>query len=230
MTTTRDQPQIDQAVILFGKFPRAGHVKTRLAATIGSATATEFYRRCLQSAFGEVMAYSQLTPNKAFFCFDNSDDAGLVRSITPEGIELLAQTDGLLPVRIEQAFNEVFNRGYQKVIICATDVPTLNSELFGQAMQGLITHDTVLGRDSDDGYYVLGAKQFEPLLFDVQYGSAVGMYQLTKDRATHLDLSLLELPQQNDVDTLNDLNRFRQQNPELWKRYYKSIRYPTSTL
>lgn len=48
------QPAAHVALVVFARLPRAGAVKTRLAAGVGAQAAAEFYRLCAQHAFAEV--------------------------------------------------------------------------------------------------------------------------------------------------------------------------------
>ena len=203
------------AVILFGKYPRGGFVKTRLAKTIGDTKATDFYRTCLLGIFAEAIKLP--AEYELFFYFAEEADAAAVRAMTPKRIITRPQIADGLPRRITEAFAEVFELGYEKVVIYSSDVPSLDARVFTRASDSLKKASVVIGSDSDGGYYCLGMDAYYPELLDVEYGGDVGMFALTLQKAKQLDLTTTALQELNDVDTVEDLKNFKQNNLGTWQ-------------
>ena len=203
------------AILLFGKYPREGFVKTRLAKTIGDTKATDFYRTCLLGIFEEALKLP--ADYELFFYYAEEADAAAVRAMTPKRIITRPQIDDGLPRRITEAFAEVFELGYEKVVIYSTDVPSLDARVFTRASDSLKETNVVIGSDSDGGYYCLGMDAYYPELLDVEYGGDVGMFALTLQKAKQLDLTTTALQELNDVDTVEDLKNFKQNNLVTWQ-------------
>lgn len=211
------------AIILFGKFPREGSVKTRLAKSIGDAKATEFYRRCLSSLFAE--AEKLAGDHDIFFCFADPKDAKKVKELVPKSFKLITHATGTddLPTKITKTFQDVFELGYDKVVIFSTDVPELNSVVMEQSAQSLQTADCVIGPDSDGGYFCLGIRSFSPELLNVTYGTNQGMYQQTLRNVANNQLSSKILPEMSDIDNIDDLLALKKRSPKLWAQHYLDI-------
>lgn len=209
------------AIILFGKYPREGFVKTRLAQSIGDAKATEFYRRCLLGIFSEV---EKLTESfDVFFYFADADDETEAIRLTPSSFSIVAQQNVSLPSRINLAFEKVFELGYEKVSIFSTDVPELNVKTIQNAYDQLTGSDCAIGSDSDGGYYCLGMKSYKPKLLSVTYGSPVGMFKQTVENAKKCNIAYAILPELSDVDTYGDLQSFKLRSPILWDSIYGDL-------
>ena len=211
----------NDAIILFGKYPREGFVKTRLALTIGDTKATDFYRRCLLEIFAEV---ERLTDRfDVFFYFAEAEEEKGVRKLSPPSFNLVAQSNTTLTNRIQLAFEQVFNLGYERVQIFSTDVPELNAKIIQNGNDQLIDNDCVVGPDSDGGYYCLGMRLYRPELLKVVYGSKDGMLNQTIQNAKRHNFSYATLPEISDIDTYKDLQLFKLRNPILWARNYSKL-------
>ena len=211
----------NDVIVLFGKFPREGFVKTRLAQSIGDGKATSFYKRCLSNMFAE--AESLIATHDVFFCFAEVEDESAVRELTPTSFKLLAQSKGNLPSRIAKAFEHVCGLGYERVVVFSTDVPELSATTMLTATNALEAAECVVGPDSDGGYYCLGMRSYNPKLLRVIYGASSGMYQQTLHNAAMNGMSCVALDQISDIDTLDDLQAFQLRNPSLWARHYSDL-------
>lgn len=58
--------------------------------------------------------------------------------------------------RLTHAIEHGFAAGFDQLLVCGTDSPAIDSELFTQAAQQLQTHDLVLGPSTDGGVYLIG--------------------------------------------------------------------------
>ena len=211
----------ESAIILFGKFPREGFVKTRLAQSVGEEKALSFYQRCLRNIFAE--AESITSAHDVFFCFAEAEDEAAVKKLVPKSFKLIAQSKHELPIRIQEVFESVFQCGYERVIIFPTDVPELSSKVMLQAADALKSSECVIGPDSDGGYYCLGMKTYNPKLLKTTYGVTIGMYTQTIENAIHNKITWVALPEISDIDTIEDLKAFELRNPLIWTRYYSDI-------
>jgi rSAM/selenodomain-associated transferase 1 len=112
---------------------------------------------------------------------------------------------------MSDAFERVFSGGAGKAVLIGTDVPEITGETVTRAFRLLEFEDAVIGPAEDGGYYLLGLKKPEPLLFgDIEWGSD-SVYKRTVERIEKLDLSYKSLDTLRDVDTAEDVG------PELLK-------------
>lgn len=66
-----------------------------------------------------------------------------------------------LATNLSQAISEVFQKGYQKVIVVGNDCPNLNKTTLESAIQSLHEGKNVLGPDMEGGTYLIGIHQSE---------------------------------------------------------------------
>jgi len=122
-----------------------------------------------------------------------------------QGVKLIDQVGDDLGGRMTQAFDVLFSRGYHRVVIVGTDVPTLPLDYFKQALAQLETHDLVLGPALDGGYYLIGLRKPAPDLFADIPWSTDRVLTLTQEKAHGLRLTTATIPPWRDVDTIEDL-------------------------
>jgi len=71
------------SLILFGRLPRAGKVKTRLARCLGDEQAAEFYRLCVDNLFQESARLPE-NVQRYFMYSGTSDSAEMQRWVGPQ--------------------------------------------------------------------------------------------------------------------------------------------------
>ena len=200
--------QQEGALVVFAKAPIPGQVKTRLcppltsdeAATVhGSFVLDTLERtRAAVSKFRlAVDRYLACAPSSALVFFKVMEERQAVRLLDQEGEEL--------GTRMNRVFETLFARGYGRVVIVGTDVPSLPLESYQQALQLLDRYDVVLGPALDGGYYVVGLKKAAPALFQDIPWSTDRVLTLTKEKAAGLGLDVGLLREWRDVDTIDDL-------------------------
>jgi rSAM/selenodomain-associated transferase 1 len=121
------------------------------------------------------------------------------------GVKVIDQVGDDLGARMNQACESMFARGYSRVVIIGTDVPTVPFDHLAQARAQLESHDLVLGPALDGGYYLIGLKRTTPELFTGIPWSTNQVLKLTQEKATSLGLSTTLIQPWRDVDTREDL-------------------------
>jgi rSAM/selenodomain-associated transferase 1 len=196
------------ALVVFAKAPIPGQVKTRLcppltpdeAATVHGSFVIDTLERTRAAVTKFRLSldrYIACTPSSTLVFFKIMEERHAVRLLDQEGNDL--------GVRMHHVFDTLFCRGYRQIVIVGTDVPTLPLERYQQALALLNRYDVVLGPALDGGYYLIGLKKPAPELFHDIPWSTARVLPLTKGKATALGLSIGELAQWRDVDTLDDL-------------------------
>ena len=102
-------------LIIFGKFPRPGFVKTRLAVTTGDMAATAFFKRCIEHIFD--VADDLRTQMDPLFCFAEAEDEPAVRAWIGDRFRLHPQIHAPLMERNRDAFRYAFEQGAGSALI-----------------------------------------------------------------------------------------------------------------
>lgn len=187
------------AIIVFVRHPQLGKVKTRLAKAIGDEKALKVYKTLLQHTFNVVRA---IPVQKFIFYADEMPEHDLWTA--PGFIRSVQQGDDLGD-RMHYAFQHVFNQGFGKVLIIGSDCYQLQEEHVLSAVETLQTHDMILGRAIDGGYYLLGMSAFYPTFFKNKVWSTNQVAAETIKDAQSLQLKYSLLPILSDVDEFEDL-------------------------
>ncbi|MFN3803276.1 TIGR04282 family arsenosugar biosynthesis glycosyltransferase [Belliella pelovolcani] len=194
-----------KALIVFQKNPVLGKVKTRLAATVGEAKALEIYMLLLQHTYKVI---NQLEAIDTFIYFSDQVENDL-EEIFVDRVKFNVQNGLDLGSRMKNAFEEIFQQGYDQVTIIGTDCPEITVELIYQAFETLDYSDTVFGPARDGGYYLLGMNQFIPHLFEQMIWShdRVLMDSIKKLDLNRNSFTLLEML--SDIDNEADWIKYK---------------------
>ncbi len=188
----------------FVKYPEPGKVKTRLGAEIGYEMAAELYRIFIEQTF---QLLEQSAMDAVLVAYSPESKAAEFSEMVPPQFELFPQHSGTLGERLVHAFSVAFERGADRVLAFGSDSPTVPPEHVKKASTLLDNCDLVLGPSQDGGYYLIGMKQPEKLLFEGIAWSSSEVLQQTIDRAGRLDLEVKQLPLWYDVDDRETLHR-----------------------
>jgi rSAM/selenodomain-associated transferase 1 len=192
-------------VVVYGRRPEAGAVKTRLAATVGGAAAAGIYRELLLhslSVAGEVDSEPVLS------LADQVPD-----DWTPGGsVRIEVQVPGDLGERLAETFRLRFEEGCSEVLIIGSDCAELESRHLVEAFASLEFDAVVLGPARDGGYWLVGQRAPGYDLFSGIPWSTAETLTATRRRLRRLDLGWRESSTLADVDTATDLERFLESN------------------
>jgi rSAM/selenodomain-associated transferase 1 len=192
----------DKPLLIFARLPRAGKVKTRLAAVMGAQAAAQLYGRLVEktlqtasaAGFEKIYLYCEPDVDRAYF-----------RSLRRRyGVHLRAQGAGDLGDRMFRAL-----RRHAPAVLIGTDCPALQPTDLRAASFALDRVDVVLSPAEDGGYALIAASRLSRELFDgVSWGTARVLGQ-TRARIRRLGWRAKELRTVWDVDLPADLARLR---------------------
>ncbi|MGV8813048.1 MAG: TIGR04282 family arsenosugar biosynthesis glycosyltransferase [Gelidibacter sp.] len=197
-------PTSKKALIIFTRNPELGQCKTRLAKMIGDVNALEVYKYLLNhtaSISKDIKAdryvfYSEKIKNEDLW------DSNIFRKKLQKGDDLGA--------RMSNAFSELLEIGYKKVVIIGSDLLDLDADLVNTAFAKLDFNDVVIGPALDGGYYLLGLKNLYQNLFE---NKAWGTSSVLKDTLKDLQNSKIHLLKElNDIDTFEDMQHYNELN------------------
>ena len=195
-------------VLVFAKAPRAGHVKTRLASSVGAEAAADIYRRMGRAVIDQLAGVR----------------AGIAVCYAPRGArdevrEWLGdapgrywpQPDGDLGRKMRLMFDRAFEM-VDRVVVIGTDAPMVGADTVHRALEALDSADVVLGPAIDGGYYLMGLRAPDPALFADIPWSTERVLGETAARARESGARVTYLEPQSDIDTADDLT------PELMRK------------
>ena len=189
-----------EVVLVFQKNEVLGKVKTRLAVGVGEEQALEIYRQLLAKtyhALSDVSVsittyFSEFIPENPIHSAENK----------------LVQLGQDLGERMKNAFAENFESGMEKVVLIGTDCPSLEGIHLSQAFEALDQSDLVLGPARDGGYYMIGMKRRADFLFEGITWSTELVLSQTLALAAAQGMQTSLLPVLEDIDTLEDWERY----------------------
>ena len=198
------------------KAPIAGQVKTRLIGALSAEDAADLYAAFLSDTFAvmEESAYERATV-RLVLCYTPAGEEEAFEKVEREGSLMLAQRGDTLGERLENCFADLFEHGFNSVVIIGGDSPALPVENLLTAFDSLTdAGQIVLGPAADDGYYLIGMRQLHPRVLEDIPWSTNEVLAVTRRRIQEAKLNLIELPVCYDVDTPEELQRLRQELKE----------------
>lgn len=188
-------------LIIFTRNPELGKVKTRLAATIGDQAALDIYTLLLEhtaSITKDLDVDKQVHYSVAIRENDLWDNAVFDKK---------QQHGSDLGARMERAFQQGFEDGYERIVIIGSDMYDLSTRDLEEAFSKLEEHDFVIGPAEDGGYYLLGMKRLKQELFrNKAWGTHTVLPMTLEDLEGE---SMHWLPIRNDVDVYEDIKNIQ---------------------
>ena len=197
-------------LIIFARVPALGQVKTRLAASIGAPAALSVYREMLQHTVTTAARFRDQVPSTELqLCITGDDhDFELARLAQRLAMTISLQVDGDLGQRMARALNQALLKG-QPAVLIGVDVPGLREHHLAWSFNALTSHDAVFLPVADGGYSLVGLRGARDPLFDHIDWSTDQVMQQTRQRLRQLSLSWAEGECLWDLDTAQDLARWR---------------------
>jgi len=197
------------ALASFVKTPGLSPLKTRLAKSIGSVQAEQFYQLSLACIEETLLAVQQARNHTEVF-WAVAESNGISHSLWSK-FKITNQGEGDLGDRLAAVFEQLFS-SYDSVIFIGSDSPQLSPTQINGAIDLLEAgkDDFVIGPAADGGYYLLGANQNIPraTFKQVPYSSDKTCAIMLEELATLGTTAIL--PTQFDVDTVEDLIQLEQ--------------------
>jgi uncharacterized protein len=196
--------------MVFCKAPISGQVKTRLMPLLTGEEAAQLHceltgltlQTATQNRLCKVQLWCSPTIHHPYFKM-------LTQTFT---VELHLQQGADLGERMHHAFSVALAH-FNSAIIIGCDCPSLTSADLEQALSQLTQgKPCVLAPAEDGGYVLIGLKQPQPALFDNMPWGTEKVLELTCARLQSLNLDYYELNTQRDIDTLDDLRRYRSES------------------
>ncbi len=195
------------AIALMTRAPRPGETKSRLAAALGAEAAADLARAFLLDAADVVRDGDW----HASLFVEPAEAAAELAALT--GIEdVRPQTGDHLGARMLATVEATAADGYGPLIVTGSDIPTVGSAHFREALAALRDHEVVFGPAEDGGYYLAGMHRPQAALFgaEIEWGGAE-VLAASQRLAADAGLSVAHLGVERDIDTVADLDWLRGQ-------------------
>jgi uncharacterized protein len=151
----------DRVLAIMLKAPRPGKVKTRLGSAYAPDAILALYRAFVDDTIELARALRLKT---VAMC--PADEAEEVRDWLARDVDVIPQRGIGLAAGLRSTFELLCTTARRRVIAFNADSPHLPKGVLPDAYAALATHDLVVGPCDDGGYYLIGAKQPHPGLFD----------------------------------------------------------------
>lgn len=182
------------------KEPIAGRVKTRLAAQVGVAEATRFYRTALAATLGRLghqpfwRTVLTVTPN-----------ASQRRWPWPKGLHIVGQGGGDIGARMQRPMRDL---PPGPVCLIGSDIPEIDVADLRRAFRLLGNADAVFGPAVDGGFWLVGLRRRPHVVEPYGDGIRWSSPETLADVLRHLGGRRTAFTTRRaDVDSISDLRR-----------------------
>lgn len=187
-------------LVLFARFPIPGQCKTRLIPALGPDGAARLHKTLTERTV-EVLRASGLPVTVAF---TGSNRAAFSEWLGSD-LDFVEQVAGDLTDRLLACLD------HPPIVFFGADTLGLEPRHVAAAVEGLGSHDVVIGPAEDGGYYLIGMRKPLPELFTEMPWSTEQVLPETLSRLAKLGISPLLLEPLADCDRPEDIARW----PEL---------------
>ncbi len=209
----------DEALIVMGKVPRPGRVKTRLCPPLSPGDAATLYACMLADTASEMAALRRV---RRYLFLDPPEESGSLRVPPAEAFERLPQRGKNLGERMANAAKIAFRDGARAVAIVGADCPSLSAgkvrRTFRELRDGA---GVVFGPSADGGFYLAGMTSPDSRIFrGIPWSTPTVLADVAR-RCRACGTPFAFLPPERDVDVFDDLVAFRE-----WARAHRSPACP----
>lgn len=183
-------------LIVFVKNIVLGKVKTRLAKTIGNDAAFSIYSELV--AITE-KATTKVKADKHIYFSDE------VISSKWKNDKKFVQKGADLGIRMQNAFQNGFDKGYENILLIGSDLPNISEEIIETGFEKLQQNDVVFGPAEDGGYYLIGMSKMNTSIFENKPWSQSDLLAVTLQELEAQNQSVGLIETLNDIDTFEDL-------------------------
>jgi len=204
-------PPPAQRLLVFARLPERGHVKTRLAESIGEDAALAAYETMLRDLLASIGRPSPEVEIEVLWAPTESAN-GVALADAFGDLPTAMQTGATLGDRLSMAFSErFFFHATQKIVAIGVDDPSLPRTLIDHALALLDSCEWVLGPAEDGGYYLIGcrAAAFDPAIFQNVAWGTPSVFTTTISKIAEWQSNVAVLPARWDIDVVEDWERYR---------------------
>jgi len=192
----------DRVLAVMMKAPRAGRVKTRLAAAHSPDQILTLYRALVE----DTIDLSARVGAQTVAVCPEGDQQELARWL-PGHVAVVAQRGDGLAAGLRSTFAELCTEAGRRVVAFNADSPHLPADALESAFTALQSCDLVVGPCDDGGYYLVGATRSHGGLFDAAAMGKNSACQNLLAEAARIGLRVALTAEHYDIDLPADLVR-----------------------
>jgi rSAM/selenodomain-associated transferase 2/rSAM/selenodomain-associated transferase 1 len=194
------------------RYPVPGLVKTRLAASVGPRVACALHRELAERAVGAARGLAACGEADVTVWHDGGDERDMVGWLG-DGLRFRRQPRGHFGVRIAAALSEGLAAA-ERCVVIGSDCPDVDGSMLRRALTALDGAPVVLGPADDGGYWLIGARRDAADRVGALFAAGIPwstpqVADATRRRAARAGLAVAIGPRTYDVDTADDLARWR---------------------
>ncbi len=195
---------IPNHLIIFTRYPLPGKTKTRMIPALGEKGAANLQKQMTQHTIKTARQLQSFLSVSLEIRYTDGNQA-LMQKWLGDNLNYQPQVAGDLGKKMHMAAVEAFATGKQRIVMIGIDCPDLTTHILKTAFSHLKSHDLVLGKAKDGGYYLIGFNRLIPQIWqDISWGSSQ-VFAQTVAKIKHLGIKASYLKELNDIDRPEDL-------------------------
>src|SRR3712207_1695748 len=160
---------LKRGLIIFTRIPIPGYTKTRLEKKLSQEECAGLHTCFLNDL--ELM--SRKVEGDSLIVFTNSgamigDGPGILKDIFKNSKVFVEQRGADIWERMKNAFLDMFNLGYESLVLIGADIPEITSQNINESLDLLLDHDIVITPTEDGGYCLVGMNNLNNRVFDIR--------------------------------------------------------------
>lgn len=186
------------ALIIFTRIPEAGKTKTRLQKKLSMEECANLHKCFLKDIYD---IFINLRDIDIIISHTDEGDLNILKSIFYKENLYIKQYGNNLNEKMYNAIKDTLNLKYDKCILIGADIPEINEEDIIEAFSLLDDNDFVFGPSYDGGYYLVGIKEVNDLIFKSESENLKDLINILE--ANNLKYKLVS--EKHDIDEYKDL-------------------------
>jgi rSAM/selenodomain-associated transferase 1 len=195
-----------KALVIMTRIPIPNKTKTRLMTILSPEECAEIHRAFLRDI---VETGSKVEDIDLYLFYGDEGPLEVIEDIVREGMTTLPQRGKDLGEKMRNIFAELFERGYERVVLMGADIPEVGRGDLERAFNELEFKDLVFGPTLDGGYYLVGMNNLHEMVFDpgIKWGTPQ-VFQETLEVIKRSGVEVGLIRSHEDIDTKEDLKEF----------------------
>lgn len=185
-------------LIIFTRIPEAGKTKTRLQSKLSKEECANLHKCFLKDIYD---IFLNLNDIDIIICHTEEGDLNILKNIFYKENLYIKQYGNNLNEKMYNAIKEVLSLKYDKCVLIGADIPEINKDDIISAFNLLKNNDFVFGASYDSGYYLVGMKESNDIIFKSGSGNLKDIINIVE--ANNLKYGLTN--KKHDIDDYEDL-------------------------
>ena len=169
-----------KAVIVFTRIPLEYKTKTRLLPYYTPKQCVGLHIAMLKDLARTLNCLDASVKNYIYYLPEG--DVSIIKNIFGDDKTYREQRGEDLGDKMYNAISEVLAEGAEAVSLSGTDIPMLLAEDIESSFTNLENNDIVLSPTEDGGYYLVGMKNANKEIFDIEGYGTGSVYENTKQK------------------------------------------------